>query len=350
MRITSSDVGLAAASLQRQRQVDRVSEQQWGTEGGVTAPPAAFVARGRPGPPPAPVGVSPPAWGRSVAPPPPAAEPGPAGGDDSATGDARLDTTVSLLELMFGIKVRWLRMDLSQSTEATRQASEAVAAAERQQAVGGEIRIEHVVERDQRLEVAAHVRLTTADGGVVEADLAAVLEHSERVSSTTTIGWGAARPKDPLLLALDGGVPDLGDRTWRFDLDSDGRVESLAGPAAGTVLLGIDRDGDGAVTSGREVLGTRTGDAYAELAALDGDGNRWLDEADAAWSALRVVDASGASRTLAEAGVGAVSTAAVQASFTHGDIGDATGETREVGLFVRADGTLGVAARLDLLA
>jgi hypothetical protein len=38
-------------------------------------------------------------------------------------------------------------------------------------------------------------------------------------------------------------------------------------------------------TNGAELFGARSGDGFAELAALDGDGNGWIDEGDAAWQA-----------------------------------------------------------------
>lgn len=69
-------------------------------------------------------------------------------------------------------------------------------------------------------------------------------------------------------------------------------------------------NGDGCVNNGSELFGTCSGDGAADLAGLDSDGNRWLDEADAAYDTLRVWqrDERGQSTlsSLRERGVGAL--------------------------------------------
>jgi hypothetical protein len=47
----------------------------------------------------------------------------------------------------------------------------------------------------------------------------------------------------------------------------------------------------GRIDSGSELFGPATGSGFGELAALDGDGNGWIDENDDAFARLRGLDA-----------------------------------------------------------
>lgn len=44
--------------------------------------------------------------------------------------------------------------------------------------------------------------------------------------------------------------------------------------------------GDGEVNNGSELFGALSGDGYADLDAIDDDGNGWIDAADAATNQL----------------------------------------------------------------
>ena len=93
-----------------------------------------------------------------------------------------------------------------------------------------------------------------------------------------------------------------------FDLDSDGTREKL--PLVSGSGFAFDRNANGRIDDGRELFGPASGDGFSELARLDDDANGWIDEADAAWSQLRVwrPDAAGKGsvRSLSEVGVGAL--------------------------------------------
>src|SRR6185436_3680029 len=103
---------------------------------------------------------------------------------------------------------------------------------------------------------------------------------------------------------FDNATTTLGGRRISFDLDLDGTKDNLTLPTQGSAFLAIDRNHNGQIDDGHELFGPNTGNGFEELAALDDDGDGWLDEDDAAFADLRVWDGTGKPRTLAEAGVG----------------------------------------------
>ena len=151
------------------------------------------------------------------------------------------------------------------------------------------------------------------------------------------------------MLNLAGGAAALAGRAT-FDLDADGAAESTAGLASGSAWLAMDRNGDGAIGSGAELFGPTTGSGFGELAALDQDGNGWVDEGDAAFSSLRLWRPDGFLATLRGAGVGALSTRAVATPYALTAGGAVAGRIAETGLFLREDGSAGTVQHVDLVA
>lgn len=102
----------------------------------------------------------------------------------------------------------------------------------------------------------------------------------------------------PLVLRLEllrpvALVPDAG--TALFDLAPAGArpIVRVDWPTAATPWLARDRDGDGAITSGRELFGSATPladgpaeDGFAALASLDADGDGDVDADDPAYADL----------------------------------------------------------------
>jgi len=110
-------------------------------------------------------------------------------------------------------------------------------------------------------------------------------------------------PATSLLVLDPGGTAGISVSGYRhavdFDLDADGRPETLGWPWTAHALLWIDRDGDGRPTNGTEVLTAQTplpdggvaGSAFAALAAWDspahgGNGDGSLDAGDRVWAHL----------------------------------------------------------------
>jgi len=195
----------------------------------------------------------------------------------------------------------------------------------------------------------------TADGREIafRLDLAMSRSYVEESDVSLRFGDAVRQQKDPLVLNFSGSGAQLTDQRFSFDLDADGSADSVARLAAGSGFLALDRNGDGRINDGSELFGTRSGDGFADLAAYDGDGNGWIDEADAAYAQLRVwtPDASGAGtlRSLQEANVGAIALAHIATPFSIRDAGnDTLGQVRSSGIFLQENGAAGTIQQVDL--
>lgn len=160
------------------------------------------------------------------------------------------------------------------------------------------------------------------------------------------------RQVDPLVLDLAGnGFSTSGlSRPVRFDLDADGRIDSISAPTGDDALLALDRNGNGRIDDGRELFGDQHGAAngFAELARFDDNGDGRIDAADAVFDKLRLLrfDAQGRQQlqTLGEAGVSAIDLRARDVSIALG----AYDQVAQLGRFEFTDGRSGQAADLLL--
>jgi hypothetical protein len=101
----------------------------------------------------------------------------------------------------------------------------------------------------------------------------------------------------PIVVDVNGDGVEL-TAAWdgvKFDLSGRGRALQIAWTAPGTDdgWLALDRDGNGAIDSGRELFGDRTPQpplsersGYGALAMYDDDRNGVIDRKDAIWPAL----------------------------------------------------------------
>lgn len=195
-------------------------------------------------------------------------------------------------------------------------------------------------------------KIQTADGRSLDfsLDLAmcrdfACVRQSE-VSSTAVL-------RDPLVINFDGTAAELSGKRFAFDLDADGQTESIQGLSGSSGFLAFDGNADGRINDGSELFGTRSGNGFADLAKLDSDGNHWLDEADAAFSRLRIWqrDATGKDSlsTLAERGIGALYLDSVETPFTLTDTENRMlAQIRASGVYLREDGMAGSLQQIDL--
>lgn len=209
-----------------------------------------------------------------------------------------------------------------------------------------------VTERWQESEqtcVQGRGQVTTTDGRCLDFSFSTAFSREEvRVSSL--LESGSIVLKDPLMLGFDGKAVELSGRRIDFDLDADGQVESIPTAGEGCGFLVFDRNGNGRADDGAELFGTQSGNGFADLAALDGDGNGWVDAGDADFAKLGVWGDSGF-QTLAQRGVGALYTAAVDAPFTL-KTRDATpallGQIRAAGVYLMESGQVGRLHQVDL--
>lgn len=203
---------------------------------------------------------------------------------------------------------------------------------------------------------AASGSVVTADGRRIDFSLQLAMSRSYREESHISLRLGdAARPTDPLVLNFAGSAAQLSDQRFAFDLNADGQAEQINRLAAGSGFLVFDRNGDRQVKDGGELFGPASNDGFAELAALDDDGNGWIDENDAAFSRLGVwtPDDSGHNvmNPLSSAGVGALSLSQIDTPFAiKNNANQLLGQIRSSGIFLQESGAAGTMQQIDLTA
>ena len=203
---------------------------------------------------------------------------------------------------------------------------------------------------------AASGTVRTADGREISFDLQLSMSRLYHEESSVSLRAGdAVRATDPLVLNFAGTAAQLTDQRFAFDLDADGSADQINFAAPGSGFLVFDRNANGKVDNGRELFGPTRGDGFQELAALDGDGNGWIDENDAAYAQLQVWsrDAAGNEglQSLAEAGVGAIALARIATPFSvKTEANELLGQIRSSGIFLQEDGTAGTIQQIDLTA
>ena len=202
--------------------------------------------------------------------------------------------------------------------------------------------------------LAASGVVHTSDGKEISFSVSLSMTRSYHEESDISIRAGDAPvTKDPLVVNFAGTAAQLTSQRFKFDLNADGQSEDINFVAGGSGFLALDRNADGRINNGSELFGAKSGDGFAELAALDSDANGWIDENDAAFSALRVWTKNAAGKdllsTLKEAGIGALSLAHVATPFALKDAANALqGEVKASGVFLRDEGSAGTLQQIDL--
>ena len=111
----------------------------------------------------------------------------------------------------------------------------------------------------------------------------------------------------------------------------------------------IDRNGNGRIDDGREVLGALSGDAYGDLRKLDDDGNGFVDAGDAAFDQLGLWrPGEDDIQALKNSVVGALSTDSAATLFQLTDEArELAGQLRRTGVWVGDNGQAGTVQQLD---
>jgi hypothetical protein len=209
-----------------------------------------------------------------------------------------------------------------------------------------------ITQSEQRSETescgfSASGKVCLADGSERQFDVDFRFERSEETSTTVSRSL-----IDPLVLDCAAPGAGLGAASIEFDLDSDGTAEKMRLPEAGSGFLFLDRNHNGRADNGSELFGPASGNGFAELARLDSDRNGWIDSADAAFADLRLWQGTDADhqsvRSLAEAGVGALATAAAATPFALKEHGEKVGQMRSSSVWLGESGGAGVVRQIDV--
>ena len=194
--------------------------------------------------------------------------------------------------------------------------------------------------------------IQTADGRTLDFKLDLCMSREFACERKAT-EQGTVVLRDPLVINFDGKSAELSGKRFSFDLDVDGKSESMFGLGASSGYLAIDSNNDGLINDGSELFGTRSGDGFADLAKFDSDGNHWLDEADSQFDRLRIwqQDAAGGNvlSSLRDKGIGALYLGSVETPFTLADKENNTlGKVRASGIYLRENGQVGSLQQIDL--
>lgn len=208
------------------------------------------------------------------------------------------------------------------------------------------------IEEHERTQVQGKGTVKTSDGRSIDFSLDVDMCRDYRCVREAEES-GKIVLQDPLVINFDGKAAELTEERFDFDLNADGKVERLAGLGEGNGFLVLDRNGNGRADDGSELFGTRSGNGFADLAKLDGDGNGWLDEADPAFAQIKVwrggKNADSKLTGLRENGIGALWLGQTESAFSLKDSANRLlGEIRASGLYLREDGRAGSLQQVDL--
>ncbi|MGB0127786.1 MAG: hypothetical protein WBP72_09115, partial [Rhodocyclaceae bacterium] len=278
---------------------------------------------------------------------------------DAADSDPRLRLIKALVEMLIGKEIEITSG--SRSGSDSRQGAvpdsvpKALEASSRNGGWGVQIQYREVREETESTNFRAQGFVRTTDGRQMAFDFGLSMSRSYREEVSIDVRGGDARQVDPLVIGLDGAPVRLSSGTFTFDLNGDGRTEDVPMFAGGSGYLALDLNQNGLVDNGRDLFGPATGNGFTELAAYDEDRNGWIDEDDSVFRRLSVwapsEDGPGTLTSLAAAGVGALSLAAIDTRFElRSETNQSLGTVRASSIYLAEDGTAGSLQHIDLTA
>ena len=154
--------------------------------------------------------------------------------------------------------------------------------------------------------------------------------------------------KDPLVLSLDNKPFAWTGETIDFDLLNDGATKQLAKLNSSQFYLAWDRNQNDRIDSGAELFGPKTNQGFQELAQLDDDQNGFIDEQDERWQQLRLWQPGQSAKSLAEYGIGAISTQSVATTFGYYQQDILQAQIARSGIYLTENGQAGLIQQVDL--
>ncbi len=213
---------------------------------------------------------------------------------------------------------------------------------------------EYSYEESEETSFSATGTVKTADGRSLDFNMNLYMSRNFQAYCREEIGMVSVNLCDPLVINLDGNIPELSDQTFCFDIDCDGEEDEISRMAGNSGFLALDLNGDGTVNDGSELFGTKSGNGFEDLRAFDEDGNGFIDEGDEIFGKLRIwaVDAEGKMQlySLQEKGVGAIGLQHASTQFSLNSLQDnrTNGLIRNTGMFFFENGNVGTMQQVDL--
>ncbi|MGI6084981.1 MAG: hypothetical protein ACOYIF_05995 [Acetivibrionales bacterium] len=194
--------------------------------------------------------------------------------------------------------------------------------------------------------------VTTADGRTINFNLSFHVSREFIRSESLSIRAGDAL-LDPLIINFKNASSLLGDRSYYFDIDCDGKEDNIAFTGMGSGFLALDRNNNNIIDDGSELFGPQSGNGFNELAVYDQDQNGWIDENDEIFNKLRIwtLDDEGNKTLLAlgQVGVGAIYLGNVSSEFgLKNTANDTLGQIRSTGIYLKENGEVGTIQHVDL--
>lgn len=187
----------------------------------------------------------------------------------------------------------------------------------------------------------------------IEVDINLTMQRSftQQISLNSVVARGVFA--DPLVVSLDDNMPSLSEKSFSFDIDSDGKRDQISLLGKNSAFLALDKDKSGNINSADELFGAKSGDGFEDLRVYDEDGNNWIDENDKIFHRLRIWKKNeDEDRLLAlgEVGIGAIFLGNTKTPFSINTTNTNTplGLMRSSSFFVKEGGSSGIMSQIDL--
>lgn len=195
--------------------------------------------------------------------------------------------------------------------------------------------------------------VNTADGREINFSLDLLMAREFMTANNISLKAGAVAGQN-FIVDFEGPASELASTEFQFGMDPDEDRETVSYLSLGGGLLSMDFDNDGTINALSEVIGTETGNGFAELSAYDLDGNGWIDENDTVFDQLQILsqDTNGndVATGLRENNVGAIYLSSVHSPYElKNDENVLLGQIEESGVYLGEDGTPGTVQQLSML-
>lgn len=223
------------------------------------------------------------------------------------------------------------------------------------QETGGESTFFSSYSESEKTTFSTEGMVKTADGREINFQVDVVMSRSFSSYIEQNKSYGAQYTCiDPLVINTGSTIANVGNQTFYFDLDCDGKEDEISTLKSGSGFLALDKNGDGIINDGSELFGTTSGDGFDDLSAYDLDKNGWIDEADDIFSKLKIWYADGSEEakllSLKEAGVGAICLENAPTNFSLNNANNTTNAfIRKSGIFLYENGGVGTIQHVDMV-